>query len=110
MSKYMFLGYTRQVVIYEFEVNGEAVVISSNACRYEDAITCAELPKDAKLIRSVSFPIYDGKKNKPVHTEIIWAYRGTLPTGRSTVKYLVEKGCLTMEQASAIYDAEEVRL
>ena len=110
MGRYIFLGYAKQAVVYEFEVNGERVVISSNAARYEDAITAADLPKDAKLLRSVTFPIYDGKKNKPVHTETIWAYRGTLPSGKAAIEFLVEKGCLTAEQAAAIYDAPEVRL
>lgn len=110
MGRYIFLGYAKQAVVYEFEVNGERVVISSNAARYEDAITAADLPKDAKLLRSVTFPIYDGKKNKPVHTETIWAYRGTLPSGEAAIEFLVEKGCLTAEQAAAIYDAPEVRL
>ena len=110
MGRYIFLGYAKQAVVYEFEVDGERVVISSNACRYEDAITAAELPKDAKLLRSVTFPIYDGKKNKPVHTETIWAYRGTLPSGKAAIEFLVENGCLTAEQAAAIYDAPEVRL
>lgn len=110
MGRYIFLGYAKQAVVYEFEVDGEKVVVSSNACRYEDAITAADLPKDAKLLRSVTFPIYDGKKNKPVHTETIWAYRGTLPSGKAAIEFLVEKGCLTAEQAAAIYDAPEVRL
>lgn len=110
MGRYIFLGYAKQAVVYEFEVGGEKVVVSSNACRYEDAITAADLPKDAKLLRSVTFPIYDGKKNKPVHTETIWAYRGTLPSGRAAIEFLVEKGCLTAEQAATIYDAPEVRL
>ena len=110
MGRYIFLGYAKQAVVYEFKVNGERVVISSNACRYEDAITAAELPKDAKLIRSLTFPIYDGKKDKPMHTETIWAYKGTLPSGKAAIEWLVKEGCLTAEQAEAIYGAPEVRL
>ncbi len=110
MSKYIFLGETKRATVYEFDVNGETVVISSNAARYEDAITAAELPEGTKLIRSLSFPIYSGKKNRNSHTEEIWAYRGTLPSGKSTIAYLVEKGVLTKEKAEAIYGAQEVRL
>ena len=110
MGRYIFLGYAKQAVVYEFDVNGEGVVVSSNACRYEDAITAAELPKDARLVRSVTFPIYNGKKDNPVHTETIWAYKGTLPSGKAAIEWLVEKGALTAEQAEAIYGAPEVRL
>ena len=68
MRKYMFLGYTKQAVEYVFEVDGKEVVISSNAARYEDAITAAGLPENAELVRSFSFPIYDGRKNKDPYT------------------------------------------
>lgn len=110
MRKYKFLGYTKQAVEYEFEVNGEKVVISSNAARYEDAITAAELPEGTRLIQSLSFPIYDGKKNKDPYTTEIWVYRGTLPSGKAAIEYLVEKGVLTREKAEAIHGAPEVRL
>lgn len=110
MRKYMFLGYTKQAVEYVFEVDGKEVVISSNAARYEDAITAAGLPENAELVRSFSFPIYDGKKNKDPYTFDIWAIEGSLPSGKAVAAYLVEKGCLTAEQAAAIYDAPEVRL
>lgn len=110
MSKYMFLGDAKKGYVYEFIVNGEKVVISSNACRYEDAITAAGLPKDARLNTCISFTLYDGKKNKPKHTEEIWAYRGSLPSGKAAIAYLVEKGVLTEEKAKAIYDAPEIRL
>ena len=110
MRKYKFLGYTKQAVEYVFEVNGEKVVISSNAARYEDAITAAELPESARLIQSLSFPIYDGKKNKDPYTTEIWAYRGSLPSGKAAVEYLIEKGVLTEKQAAAIHGAPEIRL
>ena len=110
MKKFIWKGYARQGVTYEFEVDGKVVVIASNAARYEDAITAADLPKDAKLLRSISFPIYNGKKDGYSYTDTIWAYRGSLPSGKAAITFLVEEGCLSKEDAKAIYDADEVRL
>lgn len=110
MKKYVWKGETSKGYVYEFRVNNEIVVVSSNAANYLDAITAAELPKDAFLVSSVSFPIYDGKKNKEKYTDTIWAYRGSLPSGKAAIAYLVEKGAISKEEASAIYGAEEVRL
>lgn len=110
MKNYVWKGETEKATVYEFEVRGGNVVVSSNAANFEDAKIAAGLPKDAKLIRSVSFPIYDGVKNEEKYTDIIWAYKGALPSGKAAIKFLVEKGCLSEEHARMIYGAEDVRL
>lgn len=110
MKNYVWKGETMKATVYEFEVNGERVVVSSNAANFEDAKTAADLPKEARLIRSVSFPIYDGAKHEETYTDVIWAYKGTLPSGKAAIKFLVENGCLSKEDAVAIYGADEVRL
>jgi hypothetical protein len=110
MGKYVWKGTTQKATVYDFEVDGEKIIVSSNAANYLDAITAAGLPSNAKLLSSISFPIYNGKKNKDAYTDIIWAMKGCLPSGKSAAAYLVENGVLTREEASAIYDAPEVRL
>ena len=110
MKKFIWKGETNKGYVYEFRVDGEIVVISSNAARYEDAITAADLPKDAFLVSSSGFPIYDGKRNKEKYTDIIWAVRGSLPSGKEMMEYLIEQGAITEEQAKAILVAPEVRL
>ncbi len=110
MKKYVWKGDAKKGYVYDFEVNGERVVVSSNAENYRDAITAAELPADARLITSTSFPIYDGLKHKDKYTDVIWAYVGALPSGKAAIAYLVEKGVISKEEAQAIYDADEVRL
>ena len=110
MSKYVWKGETSKGYTYEFRVGNEVIVISSNAADYRDAITAAGLPADAFLVSSYAFPIYDGKKNKEKYTDVIWALRGSLPSGKAGIAYLVEKGVITQEEAAAIYNAPEIRL
>lgn len=103
-------GYRDRATTFEWDVNGERVITTSNAVDYEKAREAAALTDEAKLTRSTTVKILDGKADSATYVDTVWSVNGVIPSVKEAFKYLVEKGALTEEQAKGILDAKETRL
>lgn len=104
------LGYRNKATTFTFEVDGAPDVICSNATKYSDVIELMGLPGTAKLKNAATYPIYDGRKDERTYIDYVWAFRGTLPSGKDWVEYLIEKGVIKEEDWKATLETEEKQL
>lgn len=104
------LGYRNKATTFTFEVDGKADVICSNATSYIDVVEIMGLPKTAQLKTAETYPIYDGRNDKRTHINYIWAFRGTLPSGKGWLEYLIEKGAINKDHWDEALNAEERQL
>lgn len=87
--------------------NGETKVVTSNALRYEDARKTFGLDESWNLVDSTTSAVYDGKKDKEVYVDFIYAVEGTLPSGKAAIMKLYEMGAITLVQANIILDSKD---
>jgi len=108
MAEYVFKGYRNKATVYEWEsAEGKRFVTTSNAARYEDAITAAKLAPTTKLVAATTFTIFDGRNDDRFYVDFIWSVDGTIPSGKEVMKVLIEKGAITREQAITVLNAPE---
>ena len=104
------VGYRNQATSFTFEVDGKIDVICSNATRYEYVVELMKLPNTARLVNADTYPIYDGRKDKRTQINYVWGFRGTLPSGKDHIEYLIEKGVINKADWEAVLNADERQL
>ena len=104
------LGYRNKATTFTFEVDGKIDVICSNATKYTDVIEIMGLPNTVCLKNAATYPIYDGRNDERTYINYVWAFRGTVPSGKDWVEYLAEKGVINKAEWEAILNADERQL
>ena len=103
-------GYGNRSTVFVLELpNGKIETITSNACRWEDAVKAGKYPEGTRLVNSTSVGVSNGKEQS-TFVDFIYVVDGSIPSGKQATEYLLEKGAITKDQATAILNARTAQL